>query len=1190
MTSSSSLYGTVTTQNSSSTNSTSLYGGADTPIPDSSGNVIVRGDLYVLSGNILTTASTGNIFPANATTINLGLAATAVNIGANTGTTTINNNLVADSGDFANITIGVTDNQTIDTTSGELRLSSTTGDLKLAGIDTLYTDQSSFLLLNSPTTITAFDSATSLTMGETTGTTTIRNDLTVQGDVIGESADFANITIGVTDNQTIDTTAGELRLSSTSGSIKLVGTTSIYTDNTSTFNILNQPTTIGAFLGATSLNLGATTGTTNINNDLLVEGTSIGLAQDTTISYSEANNRLNRPTIQSTTGLTSGFRVKAPSTSSGATSTLSVGDSSDSLNTTFLSLQAINTATDPLRILSGTYTSGTFGPSGESIAIRDGTTTYATINPAGPTIGSDLTTVDYVASQISSGSVTSITGTTNQVIASSPTGAVTLSLPQDISTTSNVTFADVIVGDDLTVQGNNINLAQATTIGYDENNLRVNRPQIQSTSGNTTGFRLLGPNATTSSNSNFSVFGSNDIDNSQLLAIRASQSSTIPFSINSGVYTAGVFGASGKVININDGNTTYATLNPAGPTNSTDLTTKAYVDALPANITYTIDASTTTGGANFNLVGSDSTTDTVKFASGTNVTVSRTDANTITIASTDTNTTYDFAASSTTGGANLNLTGSDSTTDTVKLTNGGHITATYTSATEVTLGSDATDANTVSTIVARDASGNFSAGTITADLNGNATTATTAAQVANSLTAGTHLSGGPYNGSAAVTLTTDATDANTAGTIVARDGSGNFSAGGATLGAVTVGVTTDNTVDTTSGNLTLQTAAGVNAGTLVLTAGANGAITLAPNGTGSVVNTFSNGGNLSSNRNIITGAIRNATTASTGDMWALNATGPVGPLRGVSVDNSADTTRAAGYVARTYNNTNTVRSRIVLERARGTAASPTAVQQGDFLGELGIGGYSSTGWVNDTLPLVPAFFGFNAFENWVSNTNIGTTFALSLAPSATTITSSAQNIAVMVANPQGYAVRSDAFAIGQGKTAAFVATGCSTSGSTLTIGTVTSGTPAVGQLVQSATNSLNAGTYIISNVSGSGSGSVWNVSSVPGTQSSLTVTGQTGYIGAPTSAGTVDALQELRLLKNTVKNSAGTTVITTGTTNVAFALPVAFPVYTAAALNAITGAVGWQASVSNSPTVGGRMAFWDTTNSRWSYISDNSAV
>lgn len=49
-------------------------------------------------------------------------------------------------------------------------------------------------------------------------------------------------------------------------------------------------------------------------------------------------------------------------------------------------------------------------------------------------------------------------------------------------------------------------------------------------------------------------------------------------------------------------------------------------------------------------------------------------------------------------------------------------------------------------------------------------------------------------------------------------------------------------------------------------------------------------------------------------------------------------------------------------------------------------------------------------------------------------------------------------------------------------------------------------------------------------------------------------------------------------------------VFTATALTAITGTVGAIASVSDSPTSGGRLAFWDTTNSRWSYVSDNSAV
>ena len=52
--------------------------------------------------------------------------------------------------------------------------------------------------------------------------------------------------------------------------------------------------------------------------------------------------------------------------------------------------------------------------------------------------------------------------------------------------------------------------------------------------------------------------------------------------------------------------------------------------------TYTISAETTTGGANLTLTGSDSSTDSVKLAAGSNVTITRTDADTITIASTAT--------------------------------------------------------------------------------------------------------------------------------------------------------------------------------------------------------------------------------------------------------------------------------------------------------------------------------------------------------------------------------------------------------------------------------------------------------------------------------------------------------------------------------------------------------------------------
>jgi hypothetical protein len=114
-----------------------------------------------------------------------------------------------------------------------------------------------------------------------------------------------------------------------------------------------------------------------------------------------------------------------------------------------------------------------------------------------------------------------------------------------------------------------------------------------------------------------------------------------------------------------------------------------------------------------------------------------------------------------------------------------------------------TPTNVANTIVKRDASGGFAAGTVTATLSGNATTATTlqTARLINgvsfngsaninvntvsALTAGAFLTGGSFNGSAAVTLAVDATSANTASKVVSRDASGNFSAG--TITAALVG-------------------------------------------------------------------------------------------------------------------------------------------------------------------------------------------------------------------------------------------------------------------------------------------------------------------------------------------------------------------------------------------------------------------
>jgi hypothetical protein len=158
--------------------------------------------------------------------------------------------------------------------------------------------------------------------------------------------------------------------------------------------------------------------------------------------------------------------------------------------------------------------------------------------------------------------------------------------------------------------------------------------------------------------------------------------------------------------------------------------------------------------------------------------------------------------------------------DITGVTAGSFITGGGTSGT-VTINVDATSANTASKVVARDGSGNFSAGTITAALTGNAATATkwatgrtisltgdvtgtsgafdgsgnlsfattiaansvalgtdtTGNYVATGATSGSGLSGSVSSEGGTFTVTSNATNANTASTIVFRDASGNFSAG-----------------------------------------------------------------------------------------------------------------------------------------------------------------------------------------------------------------------------------------------------------------------------------------------------------------------------------------------------------------------------------------------------------------------------
>jgi hypothetical protein len=117
------------------------------------------------------------------------------------------------------------------------------------------------------------------------------------------------------------------------------------------------------------------------------------------------------------------------------------------------------------------------------------------------------------------------------------------------------------------------------------------------------------------------------------------------------------------------------------------------------------------------------------------------------------------ASIATTIAANSVALGTDTTGDYVStVTSGNYLTGGTTGeGSTPTLNVDATPTNTASKVVARDASGNFSAGTITAALSGNASTANTLATTRNIALTGAVTGNVNFDGSGNVSITTTAT-------------------------------------------------------------------------------------------------------------------------------------------------------------------------------------------------------------------------------------------------------------------------------------------------------------------------------------------------------------------------------------------------------------------------------------------------
>jgi hypothetical protein len=153
-----------------------MTGGAITGV----GNITASGIVAVnASGGITTNQTAFDIVNSTATTVNIGGAATAVNIGAITGTLTVNNPTIVGTQTTATLfntaattvsAFGAATTSTIGATSGTMTLRNPT----VVGTQTTVN-----LWNTTSTTVNAFGAATAITIGATTGTTAIRNPLTV---------------------------------------------------------------------------------------------------------------------------------------------------------------------------------------------------------------------------------------------------------------------------------------------------------------------------------------------------------------------------------------------------------------------------------------------------------------------------------------------------------------------------------------------------------------------------------------------------------------------------------------------------------------------------------------------------------------------------------------------------------------------------------------------------------------------------------------------------------------------------------------------------------------------------------------------------------------------------------------------------------------------------------------------------
>ena len=295
------IVGTQTTQNVYNTVAETInFGGAATVIEigaatgttNVNNNLDVDGDVNIDGGDLTVSTTSFNLINTTAETVNAFGAATAINIGANSGTLTIRNTTVVGTEVTQNIynTVATTVNAFGAATA--VNIGANTGTLTTRNPTLVGTQTTQNVYNTVAETINFGGAATDIQIGAATGTTNVNNNLVVDLDLEIKGEDLtvttptfnlANATattvnaFGAATGINIGASGGSGILTIKNDSVVLDGDLAVnggdITTTATTANLFNATAATINFGGAaTDIQIGAATGTTNVNNNLDVDG------------------------------------------------------------------------------------------------------------------------------------------------------------------------------------------------------------------------------------------------------------------------------------------------------------------------------------------------------------------------------------------------------------------------------------------------------------------------------------------------------------------------------------------------------------------------------------------------------------------------------------------------------------------------------------------------------------------------------------------------------------------------------------------------------------------------------------------------------------------------------------------------------------------------------------------------------